>query len=164
MRLPSFTPMNQPQEQKAVYLPIEEDILLAHKQIAEAESKYTATKSITDKINLEEARTRLDILIKDRDAAASNEPEMARVSESPNMPIAELEEVRKKIASAERGIELANTLNDMERMAKMMENLQKFRAEEQAIQNRLNEVAANASAFDEATSREQIFKQEEKQA
>lgn len=74
-------------------------------------------------------------------------------------PADELADVRNKIAAAERGVDLANQLNDMERLAQMMAKLQELRAEEQAIQHRLNEEAANASAFDEATSREQISRQ-----
>lgn len=162
MRFPSFTPMNQPPEQKAAYLPVEEDILLAQKQIREAEEKYNTTKNIVDKINLEEANMRMDLLVKDRTAA--NKSAIEDKVQNSQESVKELQEVRKKVASAERGVELANTLNDMERLAQMMENLQKLREEEQKIQNKLNEQAANVSAFDEATSREQISKQERKVA
>lgn len=90
-------------------------------------------------------------------------PEWRGEGEMIEKPVEELADIRNKIAAAERGIDLANQLNDMDRLASMMAKLQELRAKEQEIEHRMNEAAANASAFDQATSREQLSRQSDQE-
>lgn len=77
MRFPSFNPSNIPIPQQEVkYVPVEEDILLAKKEVADKQQRYDETKGIVEKIDLEEATMRLEFLEEEarRDGKAANEP------------------------------------------------------------------------------------------
>jgi hypothetical protein len=75
MRFPSFGSVNMPQKQELHYIPVENDIALAKEQIAAAEEKYNRTKGVVEKIDLEEAKMRLELLEEElRSKVAANDP------------------------------------------------------------------------------------------